>query len=158
MEAVEKGGPMKRCEVRAVKRRLGMYPDLLEMAAEKDREAILLQEKYESLAGAKAISYGPKAGGSGREKTSIYNEIFSDQLEADEKAAKYRLEAKQIERFISRVEADDNRLILERAYIKGERYWDIGQDMGYSKEGIRMKIDRCLESIPSSAAEACKLL
>ena len=98
-----------------------MYNDLLEMAAEKDREAILLQEKYENLAGAKAISYAPQNGGSGREKTSIYHEIFAEQLEADKKAAKYRLEAKRIERFIGQIDHED-KLILERAYIKGERY------------------------------------
>ena len=150
---------MKRCEVRAVKRRLEMYTDLLEMAAEKDREAILLQGKYESLAGAKGISYGPKVGGSGREKVSIYNEIFSDQLEADRKAAKYRLEAKRIERFIGQIDdTEETKLILERAYIKGERYWDIGEDLGYTKDGIRKKIDRCLEDVPASVAEASELL
>ena len=148
---------MKRCEVRAVKRRLEMYNDLLEMAAEKDREAILLQEKYENLAGAKAISYAPQNGGSGREKTSIYHEIFAEQLEADRKAAKYRLEAKRIERFIGQIDHED-KLILERAYIKGERYLDIGNDLGYSKCGILRKIDRCLEDVPASLAEASELL
>ena len=37
---------MTPCEVRAVKRRLESYQDLLAMAAEKDREALMLQEKY----------------------------------------------------------------------------------------------------------------
>lgn len=148
---------MKRCEVRAVKRRLEMHNDLLEMAAEKDREALLLQDKYESIAGAKAISYGPEKGGSSREKTTIYNEIFADQLEADKRAAKYRLEAKRIERFINQIDHED-KFILERAYIKGERYLDIGKDLGYSKEGVRKKIDRCLEDVPASLAEASELL
>lgn len=160
MEAAEKGDTgLKRCEVRAVKRRLELYNDLLEMAAEKDREAILLQEKYENLAGAKAISYAPQNGGSGREKTSIYHEIFAEQLEADRKAAKYRLEAKRIERFIGQIgDTQETKLILERAYLKGDRYWDIGEDLGYTKDGIRKKIDRCLEDVPASVAEASQLI
>lgn len=150
---------MKKCEVRTVKRRLEAYRDLLEMAAEKDREALLLQEKYESIAGVKAISYEGTRGENTGDKTCLYTEIFSEQLEADRKAAKYRLDAKRIERFIGQIDdTEETKLILERAYIKGERYWDIGEDLGYTKDGVRKKIDRCLEDVPASVAEASELL
>lgn len=149
---------MKQCEVRAVKRRLEMYQDLLAMAAEKDREALMLQAKYEDLATPGCIRYDREpGGGSGRPKESVYNEIFSDQIEAERKARQYRMEAEQIRVFIDRIDDEANELLV-RAYINGERYWKIGDSLGYSKDGIRSKIDRCLERVPSSIAEASGLL
>ena len=148
---------MTPCEARAVKRRLESYQDLLAMAAEKDREALMLQEKYEDLATPGAISYSHEPGGSGRPKESAYLEIFSDQLEAERKAAQYRLQAAQIERFIESVE-DEASPVLVKAYIEGKRYWEIGQEIGYTASGVRMRIIRCLEKIPPSLAVASGLL
>lgn len=97
---------MTPCEVRTVKRRLESYPDLIALAKEKDREALLLQAKYEDLATPGCIRYERESGGSGSGKTkeSIFLEIFSDQLGAERKAAQYRFEAEQIKRFIERIE------------------------------------------------------
>ena len=150
---------MTPCEVRAVKRRLESYQDLLAMANEKDKEAILLQAKYEDLATPGCIRYErePGGSGSGRTKESIYLEIFSEQLDAERKAAQYRFEAEQIKKFIERIE-DEAKEVLIRAYIHGERYRKIGESLGYSKDGIRSKIDRCLGRIPSSLAEASGLI
>lgn len=148
---------MNAYEVRSVKRRLESYSDLLAMAAEKDREALMLQEKYEDLATPTAIRYDHESGGSGKDKDSIYIEIFSEQMEAEKKAAQYRLQAAQIERFIDRID-DEAKDILVRAYINGERYWKIGESLNYTKDGIRRKIDRCLEAVPVSLAEANSLL
>lgn len=150
---------MNSYEVRAVKRRLESYQDLLAMAAEKDREVLVLQAKYEDLATPGCIRYErePGGSGSGRSKESIYLEIFSAQLDAERKAAQYRFEAEQIKKFIDRIE-DEAKEVLIRAYIHGERYWKIGESLGYSKAGIRNKIDRCLERIPPSIAEASGLL
>lgn len=150
---------MNAYEVRSVKRRLESYQDLLAMAAEKDREALMLQEKYEDLATPGAISYShePGGSGSGKSKESIYLEIFSDQLEAERKAAQYRMEAEQIRRFIERIE-DETKEVLKLAYLDGKRYWEIGRDIGYSKDTIHKKIGRCLEQIPSSIAEASGLI
>lgn len=127
------------------------------MAREKDREALMLQAKYEDLATPGAISYSHEPGGSGRPKESAYLEIFSDQLEAERKAAQYRLQAAQIRKFIERIE-DESKEILKLAYLDGKRYWEIGRDIGYSKDTIHKKIGRCLEQIPSSIAEASGLL
>lgn len=149
---------MKRCEVRAVKKKLEMYQDLLAMAKEKDREALMLQAKYEQMAGAKAIRYDREpGGGSGREKSSIYNEIFSDQLAAEQKAARYRFEADQIRRFIERID-DEAKPILKAAYLEGKRYWEIGEEIGYTKAGIHRIIQRFLEQTPAKIAEANGLL
>lgn len=148
---------MNAYEVRSVKRRLESYSDLLAMAREKDREALMLQAKYEDLATPGAISYSHEPGGSGRPKESAYLEIFSDQLEAERKAAQYRLQAAQIRKFIERIE-DESKEILKLAYLDGKRYWEIGRDIGYSKDTIHKKIGRCLEQIPSSIAEASGLL
>lgn len=150
---------MTPCEVRTVKRRLEAYQDLLAMANEKDREALLLQAKYEDLATPGCIRYERESGGSGsgRSKESIYLEIFSDQLEAERKAAQYRFEAEQIKRFIERIE-DEAQDILKMAYLDGKRYWEIGKELGYTKSGVQMKIVRCLENVPSSLAEASGLL
>ena len=150
---------MTPSEVRAVKRRLETYQDLLAMAKEKDKEALLMQVKYDTIAGAKAIRYDrePGGSGSGRSKDSIYCEIFDRQREADLKAAKYRAQADQIRLFIDRIEDEDKDLLI-RAYIDGERYWKIGESLSYSKDGIRRKIDRCLEQVPATLAEASGLL
>lgn len=149
---------MKQCEVRAVKRRLAMYQSFIDLAKEKDKEALLLQESYEAIAGAKAIRYDRESGdGPKREKTSIYHEIFSDQIAAERKAEQYRFEAGKIRSFIDLINADD-RNIFVLAYVMGERYWKIGEKLGYSKEGIKTKIDRCLAKIPAATAEACGLL
>lgn len=148
---------MRACEVREVKRRLESYRDLLIMANEKDREALMLQEKYESMATPGAISYSHEPSGSGKAKESVYLEIFSDQLEAERKAAQYRFEAEQIKKFIDQIE-DEAKEIMIRAYINGERYWKIGESLNYSKDGIRSKIDRCLSRVPSSLAEASGLI
>lgn len=64
--------------MREVKRRLESYRDLLIMANEKDREALMLQEKYESMATPGAISYSHEPSGSGKAKESVYLEIFSE--------------------------------------------------------------------------------
>ncbi|UNT92224.1 MULTISPECIES: hypothetical protein [Allobaculum] len=127
------------------------------MANEKDREALMLQEKYESMATPGAISYSHEPSGSGKAKESVYLEIFSDQLEAERKAAQYRFEAEQIKKFIDQIE-DEAKEIMIRAYINGERYWKIGESLNYSKDGIRSKIDRCLSRVPSSLAEASGLI
>lgn len=148
---------MTPCEVRAVKRRLESYQDLLAMAAEKDREALMLQEKYEDLATPGCIRYEREPGGSGKDKDSIYIEIFSEQMEAERKAAQYRFEAEQIRKFIDLVEGEA-KSILKMAYLEGKRYWEIGKGIGYSASGVRMKIIRCLKEIPSSLAEASGLL
>lgn len=150
---------MNGYEVRSVKRRLESYQDLLAMAAEKDREALLKQAEYEDLATPGALRYDrePCGSGSGKSKESIYLEIFSDQLAAERKAAQYRMEAEQIRKFIERIE-DEAKGILIRAYINGERYWKIGESLNYSKDGIRSKIDRCLSRVPSSLAEASGLI
>ncbi len=129
------------------------------MAAEKDREALLKQAEYEGLATPGCIRYDRDPGGSGtgKPKESVYLEIFSDQLEAERKAAQYRFEAEQIRRFIERIE-DEAKEIMIRAYINGERYWKIGESLNYSKDGIRSKINRCLERVPPSLAEVSGLL
>lgn len=146
-------------EVRAVKRRLESYRDLLAMAAEKDREALMLQAKYEDLATPGCIRYErePGGSGSGRSKESIYLEIFSEQLDAERKAAQYRFEAEQIRKFIERIE-DEAQDILKMAYLDGKRYWEIGEMKGYTKTGILRKIERCLSQVPVSMAEASGLL
>ena len=150
---------MNAYEVRSVKRRLESYQDLLAMAAEKDREALLKQAEYEDLATPGCIRYDRDPGGSGtgKPKEPVYLEIFSDQLEAERKAAQYRMEAEQIRKFIERIE-DESKEILKLAYLDGKRYWEIGRDIGYSKDTIHKKIGRCLEQIPSSIAEAGGLL
>ena len=148
---------MTSYEVRAVKRRLESYRDLLIMANEKDREALMLQEKYESMATPGAISYSHEPSGSGKAKESVYLEIFSDQLEAERKAAQYRLQAAQIERFIGMIESE-SQPILQAAYIEGKRYREIGKDSGYSKTGVQTIISRCLEKVPATAAEVAGLL
>ena len=148
---------MTSYEVRAVKRRLESYRDLLIMANEKDREALMLQEKYESMATPGAISYSHEPSGSGKAKESVYLEIFSDQLEAERKAAQYRLQAAQIERFIGMIESE-SQPILQAAYIEGKRYWEIGKDSGYSKTGVQTIISRCLEKVPATVAEVAGLL
>ena len=148
---------MNSYEVRAVKRRLESYQDLLAMAAEKDREVLVLQAKYENLATPAAIRYDHESGGSGKDKDSIYNEIFSKQMEAEKKAAQYRLQAAQIERFIGMIESE-SQPILQAAYIDGKRYWEIGKDSGYSKTGVQTLISRCLEKVPATVAEAAGLL
>lgn len=150
---------MNAYEVRSVKRRLESYSDLLAMAKEKDREALMLQEKYETMAGSCAIRYDrePGGSGSGKSKESIYNEIFSDQLDAERKAAQYRFEAEQIKKFIERID-DEAKPIIQAAYIDGMRYWQIGEKLGYSKEGVHKKIMRCLERVPASLAEASGIL
>lgn len=129
------------------------------MAEEKDREALLLQAKYEDLATPGCIRYERESGGSGSGKTkeSIFLEIFSVQLEAERKAAQYRFEAEQIRRFIERIE-DETKEIMIRVYIDGERYWEIGKEIGYTKSGILRKIERCLSQVPVSMAEASGLL
>lgn len=136
-----------------------MYPDLLAMAAEKDREALSLQAKYKDLATPGCIRYDrePGGSGSGKPKESIYNEIFSDQLEAERKAAQYRFEADRIRGFIDHID-DEDKPIIRAAYIDGMRYWQIGEKLGYTKEGVHKKIMRCLERVPSSLAEASGLL
>lgn len=148
---------MTPCEVRAVKRRLESYRDLLAMAAEKDREALMLQAKYEDLATPGCIRYEREPGGSGKDKDSIYIEIFSEQMEAEKKAAQYRLQAAQIERFIGMIESE-SQPILQAAYIDGKRYWEIGKDSGYSKTGVQTIISRCLEKVPATVAESAGLL
>lgn len=150
---------MTPCEVRTVKRRLESYPDLIALAKEKDREALLLQAKYEDLATPGCIRYERESGGSGSGKTkeSIFLEIFSDQLGAERKAAQYRFEAEQIKRFIERIE-DEAQDILKMAYLDGKRYWEIGEMKGYTKTGILRKIERCLSQVPVSMAEASGLL
>lgn len=148
---------MTPCEVRSVKRRLESYQDLLAMAAEKDREALMLELDYIDAATPGAIRYSHEPGGSGRPKESAYLEIFSDQLEAEKKAAQYRLQAAQIERFIGMIESE-SQPILQAAYIEGKRYWEIGKDSGYSKTGVQTIISRCLEKVPATVAEAAGLL
>ena len=148
---------MNAYEVRSVKRRLESYSDLLAMAREKDREAVMLQEKYESMATPGAISYSHEPGGSGKDKDSIYIEIFSEQMEAEKKAAQYRLQAAQIERFIESVE-DEASPVLVKAYIEGKRYWEIGQEIGYTKAGVHRIIQRFLEQTPARIAETNGLL
>lgn len=148
---------MNSYEVRAVKRRLESYQDLLAMAAEKDREVLVLQAKYENLATPGAIRYDREPGGSGKDKDSIYIEIFSEQMEAEKKAAQYRLQAAQIERFIESVE-DEASPVLVKAYIEGKRYWEIGQEIGYTKAGVHRIIQRFLEQTPARIAETNGLL
>lgn len=150
---------MKQCEVRAVKKKLEMYQDLLAMAAEKDREALMLQAKYEDLATPGCIRYDrePGGSGSGRPRESVYNEIFSDQIEAERKARQYRVEAEKIRRFIDRID-DEAKPILKAAYLEGKRYREIGEEIGYSKTGVNSKIIRCLERVPASLAEASGML
>lgn len=148
---------MNSYEVRAVKRQLESYQDLLAMAAEKDREVLVLQAKYENLATPTAIRYDHESGGSGKDKDSIYVEIFSEQMEAEKKAAQYRLQAAQIERFIESVE-DEASPVLVKAYIEGKRYWEIGQEIGYTKAGVHRIIQRFLEQTPARIAETNGLL
>ena len=150
---------MNAYEVRSVKRRLESYQDLLAMAAEKDREALLKQAEYEDLATPGCIRYDRDPGGSGtgKPKESVYLEIFSGQLEAERKAAQYRMEAEQIRRFIESVE-DESQDILKMAYLDGRRYWEIGKSIGYTASGVRMRIIRCLEKITPSLAVASGLL
>lgn len=129
------------------------------MANEKDREAQDAQAKYEDLATPGAIRYDREPGGSGSVKTkeSIYLEIFSEQLDAERKAAQYRFEAERIKKFIERIE-DEAQDILKMAYLDGKRYWEIGEMKGYTKTGILRKIERCLSQVPVSMAEASGLL
>lgn len=150
---------MKPFEVRIVKRHLACYGDIIKQAADKDKEALLLQDYYEQVAGVKGISLEPKEGTSGGyvDKTSIYNQIFSDQLEADRMAAEYRRKAKVIEMFINAIE-DERKEYLRLAFIEGKRYREIGKLYGYTVEGIHKAINRCLESVPSEMAKASGLL
>lgn len=150
---------MTPCEVRTVKRRLEAYQDLLAMANEKDREALLLQAKYEDLATPGCIRYDrePTGGGSGKTKETVYNEIFSDQAEAERKAKEYRAEAEKVKKFISLID-DDAKPIIEDAYIHGKRYKTIAKEKNYSPSGVRLRVYRCLQKVPASLAEACGLL
>lgn len=127
------------------------------MAAEKDREALMLQEKYEDLATPGCIRYEREPGGSGKDKDSIYIEILSEQMEAERKAAQYRFEAERIRRFIESVE-DEASPVLVKAYIEGKRYWEIGQEIGYTKAGVHRIIQRFLEQTPARIAETNGLL
>lgn len=51
-----------------------------------------------------------------------------------------------------------NMCVNLQAYIIGVCCWDIGEDPGSAKDGIRKKIDKCLEGVPISAAKASELL
>lgn len=120
----------------------------------------MLQVKYEDLATPGCIRYDREEGGSGsgRPKESIYNEIFSEQQADEKRAARYRKEAEQIKKFISLIEDDTGRHVIEQAYLQGKRYKTIAEEMQYSHSGIRALIHRCLEKVPASLAEACGLL
>lgn len=150
---------MNRLEARRVRRKLEDYTDLLALAEEKDREAMSLQQNYYDMAMPGCIRYDrePAGGGSGKSKESVYNEIFSDQAEAERKAKEYRAEAEKVKKFISLID-DDAKSVIEQAYIHGKRYKTIAKEKGYESSGIRSKIYRCLERVPASLAEACGLL
>lgn len=150
---------MKPFEVRIVKRHLACYGDIIQQAADKDKEALLLQDYYEQVAGVKGISLEPKEGTSGGyvDKASIYNQIFSDQLEADRMAAEYRRRAKAIEMFINAIE-DERKELLHLAYVEGKRYWEIGKAKGYTPEAIQKSINRCLETVSADMARISGLL
>lgn len=51
-----------------------------------------------------------------------------------------------------------NMCVNLQTYMKGVCCWAIGEDPGYAKDGIRKKIDRCLEGVLASAAKASELL
>lgn len=148
---------MKACEARVVRHHLEMCRDFLEVAREKEQEALLLQREYEDLAGVKAISYEPKCFTGGADKTTRYHEIFDAQAEAELKALEYRKKAEYVRQFIEQID-DEDKSILVTAFIDGKRFWEIGEELGYSSSGVRMKIWRCLEKIPASKAAEFGLL
>lgn len=150
---------MNRCEAKIVKRRLASYKDLLARADLKDREISDLQDKYVSLATPGAIQFDRSDGSrSNTTKETLYLEIFSDQTDAYNGAVRCRAEAGQIVRFIDLVDDPEAKQIMHRAYVGGESYYRIGTDLGYTQTGVRMKIDRALERVPSKIAEACGML
>lgn len=150
---------MNRLEARRVRRKLEDYTDLLALAREKDLEAMSLQQDYYDMATPGCIRYDrePTGGGSGKTKETVYNEIFSDQAEAERKAKEYRAEAEKVKKFISLID-DDAKPIIEDAYIHGKRYKTIAKEKNYSPSGVRLRVYRCLQKVPASLAEACGLL
>lgn len=150
---------LNRFEADAVKKKLENYRNLKAMAAELDQKIIRMGNRYRDIAGASAIRYDREPGsGSGEPKESIYHEIFSEQQADEKRAARYRKEAEQIKKFISLIEDDTGRHVIEQAYLQGKRYKTIAEEMQYSHSWIRALIHRCLEKVPASLAEACGLL
>lgn len=145
-----------------VKRRLESYQDLITMSEAQSARAVELGERYRDIAtpGCLPISRtDPPGSGSSEPKESVYLDIFSEQMEAERLAKEYKAEAERIRIFLDAVETESERKeILVRAYLNGETYWSIGQDIGYTKSGITRIIHRVLLSVPSSFAQACGLL
>lgn len=150
---------MNRFEADAVKKKLENYRNLKAMAAELDQKIIRMGNRYRDIAGASAIRYDREPGsGSGEPKESIYHEIFSEQQADEKRAARYRKEAEQIERFVAMIENQTGREIITDAFIKGKRYRTIGRERKYEISSVHSVIVRCLENVPLSVAEECGLL
>lgn len=150
---------MTPAEVHIVKRRISCYRDLLQLADEKDRESFSLAIKYQDIAGVKGINLDPKVGTSGgfQDKTHIYTQIFADQVEAERSASEYRRQAAEIRAFVNAIE-DERKIFLIKAYIDGMRYHEIGNELGYTPQGVHKAIAACLETVPSEMASISGLL
>lgn len=147
-------------EMKIVRRKLEMYQDLLQLAAEKDVEAMSLQLAYEAEAGAHAIRLDPKigcGGGSGRSRESRLNEILSDLQEVECMAAKYRSEADRIKEFIDGID-DPRKKFLVAAYLEGKQYREIAKDNECTFTNVSMTITRCLMDVSSGDAADYYLL
>lgn len=149
---------MKACEARVVKRRLEMIPDLYALAQEKDKESVALADMYFRIATPGAIPIEAKPSTtSPADPASKYNEIFSDQLEADRKAAEYRAEANRASNFITSLEPD-KASVLADVFIRGRRHTDVAKSRRVTPDCIRKQIDRAIEDAPTEIARACGLL
>lgn len=149
---------MKACEARVVKRRLEMIPDLYALAKEKDKESMSLQDLYIRTATPGAIPLEAKPPTtSPADSSSRYNEIFSDQLEADRKAAEYRAEAKRASNFITSLEPE-KASVLADVFIRGKRHTEVAKSRRVTPDCIRKQIDRAIEDAPAEIARACGLL
>lgn len=150
---------MTKVECALVRKKLETYQWHIRRAEQEEARIRDLEDKYRSMATPACIPVTPREGSSGHSNSreSVYLEIFDEQREAQRKATESRAEAKRIENFIRSI-GSDRRELLELAYLQGKRYWEIGKDKGYSIEGVRKAIIRCLEATPATVAVASGLL
>ncbi len=149
---------MKRTEARVVKRRLELILDLYDLAHEKDKESLALSEMYYRMATPAGIPTEAKPPTtSPADVTSKYNEIFSEQMEADRKAAEYRSEARKAVKFIECIPGE-SRVILTDVFVRGMKHKDVATAHQISSDAVRMRIDRAIMDASSEIAQECGLI
>lgn len=148
---------MRRCEAKIVRHELNGYRRYAEMADFQAAESKRLLDRYKSMAGVKAASYGENRGGSGGDRDARLVAVLSDQIEAERKEQIYRNRVKQIDQFIRSVE-HEKKSILVRAYLQGESFRDIALEDGYCVSSLSRIVDQILMDTPAELAEAVGLL